>query len=197
MAILPTPVRTPGRWWQEPPRWPESCFPREAQATGAGGRVDAAPAPGPGRTGAPRAGTPGEGRARGLCAGRGRPPRALAPPEGVPPSAGAGGSANTASGLGGGPSRVPKTVSCPSGFAKAAGVKAKSREHVRAEGHPEEGKQDPMAPAPYPARAEACGHGQHRGAACRDPCSQSPGPHSGHQKESSCWYFSGAEKQLK
>lgn len=45
-------------------------------------------------------------------------------------------------------SRVPKTLSSPSGFAETAGVKAKSREHVRAEGHPEEGKRDPTAPAP-------------------------------------------------
>lgn len=75
MAVLPTPTRTPGRRRQEPPHWPESCFhPVRHQRPELGEGVDVAPAPGLGLTGAPRAGTPGEGRVSGALCWKGPAP---------------------------------------------------------------------------------------------------------------------------
>ena len=130
----------------------------------------------------------GEGLGGSVLEGAGPQERYLCP-RGFLPVLGPGDSANTASSLGGGASRVPETASCPSGLAETAGVKAKSREHVRAEGHLEEGKRGSTAPAPHPARAKARGHGQHSGAACRDPCPQAPGPTQGIRKKAPLGIF--------
>ena len=139
-------------------------------------------------------------------------------PRGFLPVPGPGGSANIASGLGGGTSRGPQNFVFSLWIHReTAGVKAKSQEHIHAEGNPEEGKRNPTAPAPHqpgPRPGDsATPRSPHQpgprpgdtasleeqpvGTPAHSPLPTVPCPYSEHQKESFCWYFSGAEKQLK